>query len=639
MELEYLIIFLPLIGSIISGFFGKFLGSRNSEILTSLFVSISSILSFLIFYKVFNENYINNLDIVTWINSGTFNVNWSIKIDALSSVMLVVVTLVSSIVHIYSIGYMLHDPHKQRFMSYLSLFTFSMLMLVTSDNFLQLFFGWEGVGLCSYFLIGFWFKKESANAAAIKAFVVNRVGDFGFALGIFLIFYLFGTVNYTEVFELIPQSLEKDLSFLGINFNAINLICILLFIGAMGKSAQIFLHTWLPDAMEGPTPVSALIHAATMVTAGVFLVVRCSPIYEYSPLALNIITIVGMSTAFFAATVALAQDDIKKIIAYSTCSQLGYMFFAAGVGAYNVAMFHLFTHAFFKALLFLGSGSVIHSFKDEQNINLMGGVWKKLPYTWILMIIGTLALTGFPFLSGFYSKDAIIEFAYLRGNTAGYFAAGIGIFTALLTSIYSWRLLFKTFHGNYNNKKLNISSMHESSLVMIIPLIILAIGAIFSGFLFKDLFIGIESSSNFWKNSIFFLEPLSHEHPPSWFILLTPILVILSIPIAYYIFIKNIKITNDIVNENFPLYNFLKNKWYFDELYEYLFVNPSKKIGLYFWKKIDLRFIDRFGPDGISTLIKNISLLAVKFQNGFIYHYAFVMLLGFSALLTFLILK
>jgi NADH-quinone oxidoreductase subunit L len=639
MEFEYLIIFLPLIGSIISGFFGKFLGSRNSEILTSLFVSISSILSFLIFYKVFNESYTNNLDILTWINSGTFNVNWSIKIDALSSVMLVVVTLVSSIVHIYSIGYMSHDPHKQRFMSYLSLFTFSMLMLVTSDNFLQLFFGWEGVGLCSYFLIGFWFKKESANAAAIKAFVVNRVGDFGFALGIFLIFYLFGTVNYTEVFELIPQSLEKELSFLGINFNAINLVCILLFIGAMGKSAQIFLHTWLPDAMEGPTPVSALIHAATMVTAGVFLVVRCSPIYEYSPLALNIITIVGMSTAFFAATVALAQDDIKKIIAYSTCSQLGYMFFAAGVGAYNVAMFHLFTHAFFKALLFLGSGSVIHSFKDEQNINLMGGVWKKLPYTWVLMIIGTLALTGFPFLSGFYSKDAIIEFAYLRGNTAGYFAAGIGIFTALLTSIYSWRLLFKTFHGNYNNKKLNISSMHESPMVMIIPLIILAIGAIFSGFLFKDLFIGIESSSNFWKNSIFFLEPLSHDHPPSWFVLLTPILVILSIPIAYYIFIKNIKISNNIVNGNLPLYNFLKNKWYFDELYDYLFVNPSKKIGLYFWKKIDSRFIDRFGPDGISALIKNISLLAVKFQNGFIYHYAFVMLLGFSALLTFLILK
>ncbi len=639
MEIEYLIVFLPLLGSVISGFFGKFLGSRNSEIITSLFVSISAILSFIIFYKVLNQDYSNNLNILTWINSGTLNVSWSIYIDALSSVMLIVVTLVSSLVHIYSIGYMSNDPHKQRFMSYLSLFTFSMLMLVTSDNFLQLFFGWEGVGLCSYFLIGFWFKKESANAAAIKAFVVNRVGDFGFALGIFLIFYLFGTVNYEEVFELVPNIIDKEITFLGIKLNTINLICILLFIGAMGKSAQIFLHTWLPDAMEGPTPVSALIHAATMVTAGVFLVVRCSPIFEYSPLALNIITVIGMSTAFFAATIALVQNDIKKIIAYSTCSQLGYMFFAAGVGAYNVAMFHLFTHAFFKALLFLGSGSVIHSFKNEQDINVMGGVWKKLPYTWSLMLIGTLALTGFPLLSGFYSKDAIIEFAYLSGNTTGYFAAGIGIFTAFLTSIYSWRLLFKTFHGNYNNKNIDISNMHESPLVMIIPLIILAIGSIFSGFLFKDLFIGIESSSLFWKDSILFLEPLSDQHPPLWFIVFTPILVILSIPIAYYFFIINTKFTDEIVKGNLPLYNFLKNKWYFDETYDYLFVSPSKKIGLYFWKKIDLRFIDRFGPDGISSIIKIISSIAVKFQNGFIYHYAFVMLLGFSALLTFLILK
>ena len=639
MDIEYLIIFLPLLGSIISGLFGKYIGSRNSEIITSLFVSTSAFLSFIIFYKVLSQDYTNNLNIFTWINSGTLNVSWSIDIDALSSVMLVVVTLVSSLVHIYSIGYMSDDPHKQRFMSYLSLFTFSMLMLVTSDNFLQLFFGWEGVGLCSYFLIGFWFRKESANAAAIKAFVVNRVGDFGFALGIFLIFYLFGTVNYDEVFELVPSILNKDLSFLGINVNAINLICVLLFIGAMGKSAQIFLHTWLPDAMEGPTPVSALIHAATMVTAGVFLVVRCSPIFEYSPLALNLVTIIGMSTAFFAATIALVQDDIKKIIAYSTCSQLGYMFFAAGVGAYNVAMFHLFTHAFFKALLFLGSGSVIHSFKNEQNINVMGGVWKKLPYTWALMVIGTLALTGFPFLSGFYSKDAIIEFAYLSGSSTGYFAAGIGIFTAFLTSIYSWRLLFKTFHGNYNNKSIDRSSMHESPLIMTIPLIILAIGAIFSGILFKDLFIGVESSENFWKDSIFFLEPLSNDHPPLWFIVFTPILVILSIPTAYYFFIINKKFTNEIVKGNLPLYDFLKNKWYFDEIYEYLFVRPSKKIGLYFWKKIDLRFIDRFGPDGISSLIKIISSITVKFQNGFIYHYAFVMLLGFSALLTFLILK
>ena len=639
MTYEHIIVFLPLISSIISGFFGKKIGERNSEILTSVFVSISALLSFFIFYKVLAYNYNNNVVVATWINSGSLNVNWSINVDALSSVMLVVVTLISAIVHVYSIGYMSHDPHKPRFMAYLSLFTFSMLTLVTSDNFLQLFFGWEGVGLCSYFLIGFWFKKESANAAAIKAFIVNRVGDFGFALGIFLIFYLFGTVNYNEVFQLVPNILNKEISFLGLNVNSINLICVLLFIGAMGKSAQLFLHTWLPDAMEGPTPVSALIHAATMVTAGVFLVVRCSPIYEFSQFALNLITIIGMSTALFAATVALVQNDIKKIIAYSTCSQLGYMFFAAGVGAYNVAMFHLFTHAFFKALLFLGSGSVIHCFKDEQDIREMGGVWKKLPYTWILMIIGTLALTGFPFLSGFYSKDAIIEFAYLRGNTPGYFAVGIGIFTAFLTSIYSWRLLLKTFHGTYNNKKINYESIHESPMVMIIPLIILAIGSIFAGIIFKEVFIGNESVEILWRDSIFFLNSLSLDHPPTWVIFLTPILVIISIPISYYLFILNKNILNEFAKGNKPLYDFLKNKWYFDELYELIFVKTSKKIGLYFWKNIDIRFIDKYGPDGLSNLIKNFSLKAVKFQSGYIYQYAFIMLIGFSVLLTLLILK
>ena len=639
MTYEHIIIFLPLISSIISGFFGNKIGERNSEILTSVFVSISSILSFFIFYKVLAYNYNNNVVVATWISSGSLNVNWSINIDALSSVMLVVVTLISAIVHVYSIGYMSQDPHKPRFMAYLSLFTFSMLTLVTSDNFLQLFFGWEGVGLCSYFLIGFWYKKESANAAAIKAFIVNRIGDFGFALGIFLIFYLFGTVNYNEVFQLVPNILNKEISFLGLNVNSINLICVLLFIGAMGKSAQLFLHTWLPDAMEGPTPVSALIHAATMVTAGVFLVVRCSPIYEFSQFALNLITIIGMSTALFAATVALVQNDIKKIIAYSTCSQLGYMFFAAGVGAYNVAMFHLFTHAFFKALLFLGSGSVIHSFKDEQDIREMGGVWKKLPYTWILMIIGTLALTGFPFLSGFYSKDAIIEFAYLRGNTPGYFAVGIGIFTAFLTSIYSWRLLLKTFHGTYNNKKINYETIHESPMVMIIPLIILAIGSILAGIIFKEVFIGNESVEILWRNSIFFLNPLSLDHPPNWVIFLTPILVIISIPISYYLFILNKNILNELVKGNKPLYDFLKNKWYFDELYELIFVKTSKKIGLYFWKNIDIKFIDKYGPDGLSNLIKNFSLRAVKFQSGYIYQYAFIMLIGFSVLLTLLIIK
>ena len=637
--MEISIIALPLIASIISGFFGRFIGDRNSEIVTSFLVTISAILSALVLYEVIVNQYQDNIIIAKWISSGSLDVNWSMKIDPLSAVMLVVITSISSLVHIYSIGYMSHDPHKPRFMAYLSLFTFAMLMLVTSDNFIQLFFGWEGVGLCSYFLIGFWFKKDTANAAAIKAFLVNRVGDFGFALGIFLIFYLFDTVNYSEVFALIPTIIDKNLIFLGIEVKAIDLICLLLFIGAMGKSAQILLHTWLPDAMEGPTPVSALIHAATMVTAGVFLVVRCSPIYEYSELALNVITIVGMTTAFFAATVALVQTDIKKIIAYSTCSQLGYMFFAAGVGAYNVAMFHLFTHAFFKALLFLGSGSVIHAFKDEQNINKMGGVWKKLPFTYVLMIIGTLALTGFPFLSGFYSKDAIIEFAYLKGNTTGYYAAGVGIFTALLTSIYSWRLMFKTFHGEFNNKDIKIEETHESPLVMLIPLFLLSIGAIFAGYTFKELFLGYEGMNNFWQESVFNLEPLSAEHPPFWFLILTPTLVTLSIPVAYYLFVKNKNLPEQIANVNKPLHQFLINKWYFDEIYDVIIVIPSKKIGLFLWKFFDIKIIDGFGPDGISSLIKKCSLKANKFQSGFIYQYAFVMLIGFSALLTFLIVK
>ena len=637
--MEYLILFLPLLASIISGFFGNKIGDKPSQIITCLMVSISAFLSIIIFTKVIFSGYENNVVIATWINSGSLNVNWSIKVDALSSVMLVVVTLVSSLVHIYSVGYMSHDPHKPRFMAYLSLFTFAMLTLVTSDNFLQLFFGWEGVGLCSYFLIGFWYKKETANAAAMKAFLVNRVGDFGFALGIFLIFYIFGTVNYNEVFDLIPTITDKKINFLSFDANITDLICLLLFVGAMGKSAQFLLHTWLPDAMEGPTPVSALIHAATMVTAGVFLVVRCSPIYEYSQLALSFITLIGMTTAFFAATVALVQTDIKKIIAYSTCSQLGYMFFAAGVGAYNVAMFHLFTHAFFKALLFLGSGSVIHSFRDEQDINQMGGVWKKLPYTYVLMILGTLALTGFPLLSGYYSKDAIIEFAFVSQTKFGLYASSIGVLTALMTSIYSWRLIFKTFHGKYNNKKLAIETMHESPITMMAPLIILAIGAIFAGMFFKELFIGHETMYNFWGNSIKFLEPLSTDHPPKWFIYLTPTLVILSIPISYYLFVKNTKIVDEIVSTNKPVYIFLQKKWYFDEFYDQIFVKPSKKFGLFLWKKIDGLVIDRFGPEGISNLIKNFSLKAVKFQSGYIYQYAFIMLLGFSILLTLLIIK
>jgi len=635
--MEYLILFLPLIGAIISGFFGNQLGNKLTLLFSSLMVSLSAILSLLIFYKVTVEGYYSNKLIFNWISSGDFNVNWSIYVDSLTSVMLVVVTTISSIIHFYSIGYMSSDPHKPRFMSYLSLFTFSMLMLVTADNFLQLFFGWEGVGLCSYLLIGFWYKKPKANTAAIKAFVVNRVGDFAFAIGIFLIFYFYGTVNYNEVFIKTPMLLKKEIIFFGIQSNLITLICLMLFIGAMGKSAQILLHTWLPDAMEGPTPVSALIHAATMVTAGVFLVVRCSPIFEYSQTALNIVTIIGMVTAFFAATVAIVQNDIKKIIAYSTCSQLGYMFFAVGIGAYNVAIFHLFTHAFFKALLFLGAGCVIHSFKDEQDIRSMGGVIKKIPYTYVLMIIGTLALTGFPLLSGYYSKDAIIEFAYSKDSTLGYWASTTGIITAFLTAIYSWRLIFKTFHGKYNNKVNTIGSIHESPIIMLAPCFLLALGAIFAGITFKELFIG-HNSSIFWSNSILFLNQIDSGHPPKWILLITPLLVSFSIPISYYLFVKNKNILKNLILKNQLIYNFLLNKWYFDELYNYIFILPAKKIGLFLWKKGDIGLIDKYGPDGLSKLVKIISQKAVNFQSGFLYHYAFVMLIGFSILLTYLIL-
>ena len=635
--MEYAIVLLPLLGSIISGFFGKRLGAKSCQLLTSSFASISAILSLFIFYEVFARDYSSNKLIFNWISSGDFHVNWSINIDPLTSVMSVVVSLISSIIHFYSIGYMSHDPHKPRFMAYLSLFTFAMLTLVTADNFLQLYFGWEGVGLCSYLLIGFWFKKPSANAAAIKAFIVNRVGDFGLAIGIFLIFFFCGTVNYNEVFQQTPLLIQKQVIFLGIDFNLITLICLLLFLGAMGKSAQILLHTWLPDAMEGPTPVSALIHAATMVTAGVFLVVRCSPIFEYSQTALNVVAVVGMTTAFFAATVALVQNDIKKIVAYSTCSQLGYMFFAVGVGAYHVAIFHLFTHAFFKALLFLGSGCVIHSFNNEQDIRLMGGVWKKIPFTYALMIIGTLALTGFPFFSGYYSKDAIIEFAYLSGSTIGHLASSVGIFTVLLTAIYSWRLIFKTFHGKYNNKENNLNSIHESSLTMLIPSSLLAVGAILSGILFKEMFIGYDSSQ-FWNSSILFLQSIQHDHPPIWLVVITPAIVIIAIPIAYYLFVENEKVLKNFVLKNKFLYNFLVNKWYFDELYSFIFVEPLTKIGLFFWKKGDINIIDRYGPEGLSRLVKIISDKAVHFQSGYLYHYAFVMLIGFSILLTYLIL-
>ena len=635
--MAYLLVFLPLVASFIVGIFGRFLGDKISQFITCSFVLISSALSIYIFSDVAINSNTYNLKIFNWITSGGLVLNWSINIDTLTSVMLVVVTSVSALVHVYSVGYMSHDPDKPRFMSYLSLFTFMMLMLVTSDNFLQLFFGWEGVGLASYLLIGFWYKKPSANSAAIKAFVVNRVGDFGLAIGIFLIFKYTGSVNFVDVFKAIPTLLDKNISMLGIESSLINFICIFLFIGAMGKSAQIFLHTWLPDAMEGPTPVSALIHAATMVTAGVFLVVRCSPIFEYSPFVLNIIVLVGATTAFFAGTIGLVQNDIKRVIAYSTCSQLGYMFFAAGLGAYHIAIFHLFTHAFFKALLFLGAGSVIHAFNDEQDMRNMGGVWKKIPYTYSLMIIGTLALTGFPFLSGFFSKDAIIETAYSSTSFFAGYAVTIGVLTAFMTSLYSWRLIFMTFHGTFNNKNISLSKVHESPAVMLVPLLFLALGAIFAGYAFKDYFIGSQFIQ-FWNNSIFFLKEFVLHHPPLWFLLLTPILVLLAIPLSYYFFVKDKKSLDGFIEINKPLYNFLVNKWYFDELYDFLFVKPAKKIGTFFWKIGDGTIIDGFGPDGLTKLIKSVSDKAVQFQSGFLYHYAFVILIGLSILLTYMMI-
>ena len=635
--MAYLIIFSPLLGFLIAGLFGRKIGDLVSQVVTSSLVGLSAIISCYYLYLFISGSEALNFVIFNWISSGSLNLNWSIYIDALTAVMLVVVTVVSFLVHVYSIGYMSHDPDKPRFMGYLSLFTFAMLMLITSDNFLQLFFGWEGVGLASYLLIGFWFKKPSANAAAIKAFVVNRVGDFGLAIGIFLIYKYTGSLNFSEVFQSIPSLVDKKINFIGIEGNIITFICVFLFIGAMGKSAQLFLHTWLPDAMEGPTPVSALIHAATMVTAGVFLVVRCSPIYEYSAISQSLIITVGASTAFFAATIGLVQNDIKKIIAYSTCSQLGYMFFAAGIGAYHIAIFHLFTHAFFKALLFLCAGSVIHSLHEEQDIRKMGGIYKKIPYTYAFMVIGTLAITGFPFLSGFYSKDAILEAAFFSSNSMGSYATIIGVITAILTSIYSWRLIYKTFHGNYRNENYAFEKVHESPLVILAPLFLLTLGAVFAGFLFKDIFIGIDHQV-FWNGSIFFKEKFVLQHPPYWFLYFTPVIGFLIIFIAYYLYVKNENILNQLKETHKPVYEFLLNKWYFDELYEFLFVKPAKAFGNFLWSKGDEKIIDGYGPNGFARIIKIISDKAVLFQSGYLYHYAFVILIGLTVLLTYLII-
>tara|TARA_B100000287_G_scaffold382_1_gene405 strand:- start:988 stop:2904 length:1917 start_codon:yes stop_codon:yes gene_type:complete len=634
-------VFLPLLGSIIAGFWGRRLGDKLSLYLTSTLLLISMTLSWITFWQLSSNHVDKVYPLMEWMNIGDFNVVWSLRHDMLSAVMMIVITTVSAMVHIYSIGYMSHDNSKPRFMSYLSLFTFAMLMLVTSDNLIQLFFGWEGVGLASYLLIGFWYHKPSAHTAAMKAFIVNRVGDFGFILGIIAIYSVFGSLYFDEIFSDVEGLHKLSIVMLGFKINVIELIAILLFIGAMGKSAQIGLHTWLPDAMEGPTPVSALIHAATMVTAGVFLVCRMSPLLEFAPFALNVITIVGAMTAIFAATIGLTQFDIKRVIAYSTCSQLGYMFFAAGVSAYPASMFHLTTHAFFKALLFLGAGSVIHAMSDEQDMRKMGGIWKKIPITYALMWVGSLALAGIPFFAGYYSKDLILEAAWAASSNSGYFAFWLGCLAAFLTAFYSWRLLLLTFHGNFNSSKEVLDHVHESPIVMLIPLFVLALGAIFSGWYFYNDFVGY-NWKEFWGNSIFISEKhkafkLAH-YVPLWVKYLPIFLAILGILCAYLFYVLNPNLPKILSKKFSPIYNLFFNKWYFDELYDYLFVKSFIKFGNYFWKKGDEGTIDRFGPNGISKLVKNISSKSIIIQSGYIYHYAFAMLIGLVVLITWLLL-
>lgn len=636
------IVFLPLLASIIAGLFGNRIGVRGAQGVTCGALIVSAVLSWVAFFQVAMApgDHATHVQVLSWIVSGDFNVNWAFQIDTLTAVMLVVVNTVSCLVHIYSVGYMSHDPHIQRFMSYLSLFTFAMLMLITSDNFVQMFFGWEGVGLASYLLIGFWYKKPSACAAAIKAFVVNRVGDFGFALGIFAIFMTFGSADFAVVFSSVGDHVDKTIHFLGMELDLLTTICLLLFIGAMGKSAQLGLHTWLPDAMEGPTPVSALIHAATMVTAGVFMVARCSPLFEYSPDALAVVAVIGASTAFFAATVGMSQFDIKRVIAYSTCSQLGYMFFALGVSAYGAAVFHLFTHAFFKALLFLGSGSVIHASSDEQDMRNMGGLRKQIPVTFWMMTIGTLALTGFPFLAGYYSKDMIIESAFAAHSGVGTYAFGLGVAAALMTSFYSWRLVFMTFFGESRASKEVQDHVHESPQVMLTPLYVLALGALLSGFVFKEYFVG-HNYEEFWAGALFLIGDNVMEaahHVPTWVIASPFIAMVVGFVSAWYFYIKEPSMPGKFVNTWRFAHALSFNKWYFDELYDIIFVKPAMKLGMIFWKRGDENIIDRYGPDGVSAAVVRVAQKFKQFQTGYLYHYAFVMLIGLSALVTFFVM-
>ncbi|MBN8543008.1 MAG: NADH-quinone oxidoreductase subunit L [Alphaproteobacteria bacterium] len=637
-------IFLPLAGALVSGLFVRNIADKTAQIITCTPLVISAICAWFIFGDVTSHGISTTITVLPWIHSGSFEVNWALKLDSLTAIMLTLVTTVSAVVHIYSVGYMSHDDHKQRFMCYLSLFTFCMLMLVTADNFIQLFFGWEGVGLCSYLLIGFWFTKPEANAAAIKAFLVNRVGDFGFALGIAALFFTFGTVGFTETFaaakDFASETPNAAWVVFGYSVPVMDTICLLLFMGAMGKSAQFLLHTWLPDAMEGPTPVSALIHAATMVTAGVFMVARCSPLFEYAPTALMVVTYVGAITAIFAASVGLVQNDIKRVIAYSTCSQLGYMFFACGVSAYGGAVFHLFTHGFFKALLFLGAGSVIHAMSGEQDMRKMGGIWKHIPYTYAFMWIGSLALAGIPWFAGYFSKDMILEAAYAAGTTQGYVAYGLGVTAAFMTAFYSWRLLFMTFHGTPRADHHTMEHIHESPPIMLLPLLPLVLGALIAGALGYYAWDIVAGTKAFWGNALYVLPEnntlKAAHHVPSWVPVLPLIVVLTGIALAYLFYIKCPALPQKLAARFGAVYRFLLNKWYFDELYNAVFVKNANRIGAMLWKTGDVKIVDGLGPNGVAFISRVIAKRTGAIQTGYVYHYAFAMLVGLLILISWL---
>ena len=697
--MESILLFAPLIGALICGFSWRLIGEQAACVTATGLLFLSCLLSWFVFLGFDGETY--TVPLFTWIESGTFFTDWAIRVDRLTAIMLIVITSVSALVHLYSFGYMAHDEnfkegesYRPRFFAYLSFFTFTMLMLVTADNLLQLFFGWEGVGVASYLLIGFYYRKPTAGAAAMKAFIVNRVGDFAFLLGIFALFFLADSIQFDVILSMGPELMETTFGFLGYEVNAANTIGMLLFLGAMGKSAQLFLHTWLPDAMEGPTPVSALIHAATMVTAGVFLVCRMSPIMEYAPFATNFIVIIGASTAFFAATIGLVQNDIKRVIAYSTCSQLGYMFVAAGVGVYSVAMFHLFTHAFFKAMLFLGAGSVIHAMHHEQDMRNYGALRKKIPYTFWAMMIGTLAITGVGIpltyigFAGFFSKDAVVESAYAFGGDLGSFAFWALIIAAAFTSFYSWRLMFLTFFGEARGNKHTHDHAHESPMVMLIPLGALALGAVFSGVVWYNsffgktdqvaTFFGVEYADTYAEGHgdeagddhasdaahaedqadshgsdhhyVFTSPPgegaihaapdndvLNEAHyVPTWVKFSPFVAMILGFVTAYWFYIIDPTVPRRLAENQRHLYRFLLNKWYFDEIYAFLFVRPARSLGRFFWKGGDGKVIDG-GINGLAMgIIPFFTRLAGRAQSGYIFHYAFAMVLGIVALVTFI---